>query len=66
MSIKNCEIERIAHLHIEDRDFNVYICICYNSMTLHAYKYDDQSINYDWFNDMPEFMQWVQNPIVRF
>ena len=63
MSIENCEMERVAHICIEDRKFNVYICICYNTMTLHAYKYDSTNINYDWFNDLNEFMIWVQRPI---
>lgn len=65
MSIANCEMEPIAHICIEDREFYVYICICYRTMTLHAYKYDYESINYDWFNDMQEFMSWVQKPIIR-
>ena len=63
MSIVNCEMDPVAHIHIDDREFNVYMCICYNTMTLHAYKYDEESINYEWFNDMSEFMDWVQEPV---
>lgn len=65
MSIVNCEMEPVAHIHIEDREFNVYMCICYSTMTLHAYKYDEESINYEWFNDLSEFESWVQSPIRR-
>lgn len=56
-------IEQVAHIRIEDRGYNVYISICYDTMTLHAYKYDDQGINYNWFNSLQEFNLWVQTPI---
>jgi hypothetical protein len=56
-------IEPIMHVCIEDREFNLYLSICYDSMTLHAYKYNDRSIEYDWFVNLEEFKSWVQNPI---
>jgi hypothetical protein len=58
-------IERVAHLRMTDRDFNVYIGISYETMTLYAYKYDDQTVDFNWFTDLGEFQLWLQQPFVR-
>lgn len=58
-------IKNIAHIRVSDREYNVYISICYTSMTLHAYKYNDTSIVYDWFYTLDDFKSWLQEPIPK-
>lgn len=64
MSISNCEVEQIAHIYVEDKDFTLYLSMCYNTMTLHAYKYNNECINYEWFNHLSDFVNWVHLPIL--
>ena len=56
-------MERIAHIRIDELDFNVFISFSYDTMTLHAFKYNEYSIEYDWFASLVEFKYWVQKPI---
>ena len=60
---REISMEKIAHIRIEDRDFNLYISFSYTTMTLHAYKYDETSIEYEWFVNLLEFKLWVQKPL---
>ena len=59
-------MEKIAHIKVYDRDYNVYISFSYTSLTVHAYKYDNVSIEYEWFASMSDFKLWIQEPIRRF
>ena len=63
MSLAEYNMERITHIHVHDRGFNVYISICYTTMQLHAYKYNDTSIEWEYFTSMPEFTSWIQKPL---
>lgn len=56
-------IEHVAHIHVNDRDFNVYISFVYSSLTLQAYKYNDTNIEFDWFDNVTDFQHWLEKPI---
>ena len=58
-------IEKIAHIRIEDREYNLYISYSYDTGILHAYKYDEYNIEYEWFANLLEFKYWVQKPIPK-
>lgn len=58
-------MEKISHIRVHDRDYNVYICFSYTTLTVHAYKYDNFSIEFEWFASMSEFKEWIQQPIRR-
>ena len=58
------DIEQIAHIHINDRNFNVYISFSYSSLTLYAYKYNDRKIEFEWFNNSADFNNWITKPLV--
>ena len=49
MALDDYNMERITHVRVDDRGFNVYISVCYDTMRLHAYKYDDYSIEWETF-----------------
>lgn len=57
------DIEHIAHIHVSDQDFNVYISFVYSSMTLQAYKYNDSRIEFEWFDNVIDFKNWLETPI---
>ena len=57
------DIEHIAHIHVDDKDFNVYISFVYSSMTLQAYKYNESRIEFDWFDNVIDFKNWLEKPI---
>lgn len=57
------DIEHIAHIHVNDRDYNVYISFSYSSLTFHVYKYNDTQIEFDWFNNSQELKSWLLKPL---
>ena len=63
MALEDYNMERITHVHIDDRGFNVYISVCYDTMRLHAYKYDEVNIEWESFVSLSEFAEWIQKPI---
>lgn len=65
MSLEDYNMERITHVRISDHGFSVYISVCYDTMRLHAWKYDDNSIEWDSFQSLLEFSEWVQKPIKK-
>jgi hypothetical protein len=58
-------IERIAHIQVVNRDHNVYISVCYDTMQLHGFKYDHFSCEYEIFTIIHEFEEWIQSPLRR-
>ena len=65
MSLEDYNMERLTHVRVDDCDFNLYVSVCYNSMRLHAYKYDDNNIEWETFTSLLEFTVWIQKPIKR-
>ena len=65
MSLEDYNMENITHVRIDDRGFSVYISVCYDTMRLHAWKYDDYSIEWDSFTTLSDFTEWVQKPIQK-
>ena len=63
MALDDYNMERITHVRVDDRGFNVYISVCYDTMRLHAYKYDDYSIEWETFLSLSDFADWLQKPI---
>lgn len=63
MPLEDYNMEKITHVRVDDRGFNVYISVCYNTMRLHAYKYDESYIEWESFTALSEFTVWVQKPI---
>ena len=63
MPLEDYNMEKITHVRVDDRGFNVYISVCYDTMRLHAYKYDEVNIEWDSFTSLTEFTLWVQKPI---
>ena len=57
------DFEHIAHIHVNDKDYNVYISFAYSSLTLHAYKYNDERIEYEWFDNVLDFKEWLEKPV---
>jgi hypothetical protein len=57
------DLEHIAHIRIDERDFNVYISFFYSSLTLHAYKYNDEKIEFEWFDNVIDFKNWIDKPL---
>lgn len=65
MARSKYNLEEIAHIRVNDRDFNVYISIAYNTATLHMFKYDNFTCEYEWFTVWSEAKEWIQRPIRR-
>ena len=65
MPLEDYNMERITHVRVDDRDFNLYISVCYDTMRLHAWKYDESSIEWESFTSLTEFSDWIQKPIKR-
>jgi len=65
MSMSDYNMEHITHIRVHDRDFNVYLSICHDTLRLHAWKYDENSIEWETFTDMNEFRNWVSSPVKR-
>jgi hypothetical protein len=65
MSMSDYNMEHITHIRIDDHGFNVYMSICYDTLRLHAWKYDDDSIEWETFTDMEQFKTWISSPIKR-
>lgn len=63
MTLADYNMEHLTHVRIEDRGFNVYISVCYDTMRLHAWKYDEEHIEWDSFLTIVEFTEWLQQPM---
>lgn len=65
MSLSDSNMEHLTHVQVNDRGFSVYISVCYDTMRLHAWKYDDYNIEWETFTALPDFTEWVQRPIQK-
>lgn len=59
------QLEKLAHIRVNDRDYSIYIAICHETLTLHAFKYDDYNIEWETFQDISQFKLWCSQPVKR-
>jgi hypothetical protein len=53
----------IAHIHVSDTDYNVYISMCTVSHQMHIFKYNDRWCAYEVFAREDDACSWLELPL---
>ena len=53
----------LAHVHVKDREFSVYISMCVTTRNMHMFKYNDHSCDYEVFSTEGEAAHWLEKPL---
>lgn len=61
--VKQYTILPLAHIHVTDTDYNVYISMCVDSRQMHIFKYNDQCCQYEIFDTEGEACKFIELPL---
>ena len=50
----------IAHVHVKDRHYSVYISMCTVTRHMHVFKYNDVKCDYEIFATEGEANKWLE------
>ena len=53
----------LAHIHVADTDYNVYISICTVTKHMHIFKYNDVSCQYEIFDGESDACEFISKPL---
>ena len=53
----------IAHIHVNDRDYNIYISMCTITRHMHMFKYNDRWCDYEVFATEGDACSWLEQPL---
>ncbi len=61
--MKQYNIVPLAHIHVKDTDYNVYISMCIDTRQMHIFKYNDTCCDYEVFGTEGEACQFIERPM---
>ena len=53
----------VAHIHVNDTDYNVYISICTATKHMHIFKYNDVCCEYEVFDGSEDACEFIEQPL---
>ena len=53
----------VAHIHVADTDYNVYISVCTVTRHMHIFKYNDRECAYELFDNQADACQFIEEPL---
>jgi len=53
----------VAHVHVAERDYSVYISVCLASRQLHIFKYNQSYCDYEVFDSEGSACTWLEKPL---
>jgi hypothetical protein len=56
-------IQPLAHIHVAETDYNVYISICLATRHMHIFKYNDTACEYEIFDGQEDACQFISKPL---
>ena len=57
------EIVPLAHIHVTNTDFNVYISMCTTTRHMHIFKYNEVCCQYEIFDAEGEACRFIEEPL---
>ena len=65
MQITPNSMVALAHVHVSERDYNVYISMCTVTHNMHIFKYNEVCCDYEIFSREDDACTWLENPLPK-
>ena len=56
-------IQPLAHIHVAETDYNVYISICLATRHMHIFKYNDIACEYELFDNSEDACEFISKSL---
>lgn len=59
-------IVHLAHVHVAGSDYNIALSMCVTTRHIHVFKYNDQSCEYEIFDNQMDACLYIERPLGKY